>query len=90
MPGRMRTERAEALTLQNNDMTRFAEAEHVGILAAETYFPAQYVSIFVTPCSEIKTNTFCFCFMSPLLPSLLIFISLFSHLAFAIGPPRRP
>ena len=30
----------------NNDSRQNAEAEHVGILAAEIYFPAQYVSIF--------------------------------------------
>ncbi|KAL4524742.1 hypothetical protein Ndes2526A_g06852 [Nannochloris sp. 'desiccata'] len=43
MPGRMQRERAEALLCTNNVLTRVAEAEHVGILAAETYFPAQYV-----------------------------------------------
>lgn len=53
----MRRERAEALLSANNDLTRFAEAEHVGILAAETYFPAQYVSIFSIGSHDIKANT---------------------------------
>ena len=57
MPGRMRRERVEALLSANNDLTRFAEAENVGILAAETYFPAQYVSIFSIRIREIKANT---------------------------------
>lgn len=60
MPGRMQRERAEALLCTNNVLTRVAEAEHVGILAAETYFPAQYVGICLKPYSAIKANTFWF------------------------------
>ncbi len=60
MPGGMPTHGAEALLSINNHLDRIAEAEHVGILAAETYFPAQFVSLMRSQYSEIKANTFWF------------------------------
>jgi hypothetical protein len=59
----MRRGRAEPLLSTNNDLTRFGEAEHVGILAAETYFPAQYVSNYPNLGGENKANTFWFWFL---------------------------